>query len=111
MYRSLDEAAFDVRHILPLGLAGTDDPAVLQYARDEGRILLTRNYRDFAPLVQRWSSAEVGFPGVLFVPTSIPQADVGGHVRALKAWMKGVHRVENTYGWLRQVPADPPDSR
>ena len=107
VYRALEEMGFDVLHILVLGLGGIDDPEVLQYARDEGRILLTRNYKDFAPLVEKWVNTRESFPGVLFVATSIPQADVGAHVRAVQAWVEqtqeGANRIENTYGWLREM--------
>ena len=107
VYRALKRVRLDIVHLLALGMGGTSDPAVFQYARDEGRILLTRNYKDFAPLVEKWAQAKVGFPGVLFIATSIPQADAGAHVRALKAWVEkageGVHWVENTYGWLHWI--------
>ena len=104
VYRALVKAGFGVVHLLALGLGGTGDPEVLRYARSEGRVLLTRNYRDFAPLVERWAAAREDFPGVLFIATSIPQADVDAHVRALKRWgedaREGGHQIENTYGWL-----------
>ena len=86
-------------------LGGANDPDVLQYSRSEGRILLTRNYKDFAPLVEKWANAGENFPGILFVPTSISQADVGGHIRALQTWVEnaqdGINQIQNTYGWLR----------
>lgn len=101
VYRALADAGIDVAHVLALGLGGTPDPALFDYARQQGRILLTRNYRDFAPLVERWSRTGQPFPGVLFVATSIPQADGGAHVQALSAWLAGPQRVAGTYGWLR----------
>ena len=101
--RALEEAGCDITHILTLGLGGTGDPKVFQYARNEGRILLTRNYRDFAPLVEKQGRAKECFPGVLFV--AISPADVDAHVRALQEWIKeaeqGGKQIENTYGWLR----------
>ena len=36
-------------------LGALDDPQVLQMAADEDRILVTRNSRDFAPLLRQWS--------------------------------------------------------
>lgn len=104
VYRALAEAEIDIAHILALGLGGIADLEVFRYAREEGRILLTRNYGDFALLVERSAKAGVGFPGVLFVATSISQADVGAHVQALDTWIDqaktGMHQIENTYGWL-----------
>jgi predicted nuclease of predicted toxin-antitoxin system len=107
VYRALDAIGVDIVHILALGLGGIDDPEVLQYARDQRRILLTRNYRDFAPLVEKWAHTGEGFAGVLFVAPSIPQADVSAHVRAMQTWVEnaeaGDNRIENTYGWLRPI--------
>ena len=104
VYNGLEKVGLDIRHILLLGFGGNDDSQVFQSAIDEGRILITRNYQDFAPLVERYNVAQSPFPGVLFVSTSIQQADVGGHVRALKEWMdgvsKGTRNLENTFSWL-----------
>lgn len=41
-------------------LEGLDDPDVLQLAASERRILVTRNSRDFAPILRHW--AEAGRP-------------------------------------------------
>lgn len=104
-YRALAIAGFDVVHLLALGLGGTDDPAVLRYARAEGRILLTRNYRDFSPMVDRWARAGTAFPGVLFLSSALGQADAPAHVIALRTWVEmaaaGATQVAGTYGWLR----------
>ena len=103
--RALVEAGYDVVHLLAVGLGGTADPRVLEFSRDQGRILLTRNYQDFAPLVEAWARSGTAFPGILFIATSVPQSHPGAHVRALTAWCKaaaeGGRRIEGTYGWLR----------
>ena len=103
--RALVGAGYDVVHLLAEGLGGTADPRVLQFTRDQGRILLTRNYRDFAPLVEAWSRSGTVFPGVLFIARSVPQSDSTAHVRALTAWCEaaaqGGNQLEGTYGWLR----------
>ncbi|MBT4498472.1 MAG: DUF5615 family PIN-like protein [Gemmatimonadetes bacterium] len=105
IFHALEREGFDILHVLAEGLGGTADPQVFQHAIDRGRILLTRNYRDFAPLVEKRSSSGVSFPGVLFIATSVPQADIGAHIRALKRWSEGMERganlIEKTYGWLR----------
>ena len=100
VYRTLVNAGHDVIHLLESELAGATDPLVLHHARRESRILLTRNYRDFAPLVAKWSRDGTDFPGVLFISNSIPQADAGAHLRALSAWLAGPRDVRGTYGWL-----------
>jgi hypothetical protein len=80
--------------------AGWQIRPLLQVAMDTQRILLTRNYRDFAPLVHAWVSAGMDFPGVLFFATSIRHTDIGAHVRALTDWLQGPRQVAGTFGWL-----------
>lgn len=101
VYRALVDAGFDVTHVLKSGLSGAADPIVFEHARTRDRILLTRNYRDFAPLVEKRSREGTKFPGVLFIASSIPQAAAGAHLRALFAWVDGPQDVRNTYGWRR----------
>lgn len=38
-------------------LDGLSDPQVLELAADERRVLVTRNGRDFAPLLREWAEA------------------------------------------------------
>lgn len=47
---------------------GTDDEDVLAFATSEGRILLTSNAQDFAPLVVEWFLAKREHWGVIIVP-------------------------------------------
>src|ERR1044072_6981872 len=100
----LVKRGFDIAHVLEVGMKSASDPAVLEYAMEHGRILVTRNYRDFAPLVQLLNSQGRSFPGVLFIPHSISQRDTGGHVRAIEAWVEscppGLNPAENTLIWL-----------
>ncbi len=101
-------ADVDVVHVTGVGLGGADDPVVLRWAQREGRIIVTRNYRDFAPLARALASRGEHFPGVLFYPTSIRHSDVDGHARALLAWIRtavaaGANPVADGYGWLAAV--------
>lgn len=102
--RRLRAEQVDVVHVLEVGLAGRPDPEVLRWAMERGRIVITRNYQDFAPLVQNLASRGVGFPGVLFLSTSIRQGDVGAHVRAIHGWMEafaaGDTSVTGGFAWL-----------
>ena len=66
----------------------------------------SRNYRDFAPLVDAYARQGIPFPGVLFYAHSVRQSDVRGHVRALQEWIRraaaaGGNPVQNGLGWLR----------
>jgi predicted nuclease of predicted toxin-antitoxin system len=103
-YQQLLARGMDVAHVLDCGLASAPDPAVLQWAIDAGRIVVTRNYQDFAPLVQTLAARAQPFPGVLFLATSIRQNDVGAHVRAIEAWAAafedGDTSVTGSFGWL-----------
>lgn len=85
--RRLRADGIDVVHVSEVGLAEADDPTILAWARAENRIVVTRNYQDFAPLVQAYGKRGVSFPGVLFIASSIRHADVGHHVRTLREWI------------------------
>ena len=94
----------DVTHVLDIGLAGASDADVLARAAAEGRIIVTRNYRDFATLVEAYRVRSEQFPGVLFLPVSLPQADVAAHVHAVQEWIAARSRernpIEGGFGWL-----------
>lgn len=94
----------DVVHALEVGLGSTPDPHILRWAIEQGRIVVTRNYQDFAPLVQNLAGRGVPFPGVLFLSTAVRQNDVGAHVRAIRAWIQafeaGDTSVAGSFAWL-----------
>lgn len=46
-----------------------DDPAVLDLAASEGRILVTRNSRDFVPILREWAEAGRGHAGCILIWT------------------------------------------
>ncbi len=50
-------------------LDALDDPAVLEFAASEGRILVTRNSRDFAPLARDWAEAHRSHAGCILIWT------------------------------------------
>lgn len=107
--RELRERGVDAVHAAEVGLADADDAAIFNWALREGRIIVTRNYRDFAPLVTASGRRGQAFPGVLFYPTSIHGSDVGAHVRALERWIEnargqGGSTVRNSYEWLGSPP-------
>jgi predicted nuclease of predicted toxin-antitoxin system len=104
--KQLRAQGVDVLHAAEVGLSEADDPELFARAVDEGRIVVTRNYQDFAPLVSAYAEKGLSFPGVLFIATSVPQADVGHHVRSLLAWIQaageaGYSPVADSFGWLR----------
>lgn len=50
-------------------LGALDDPEVLALAADQGRILVTRNARDFAPLLREWAEADRHHAGCILIWT------------------------------------------
>lgn len=48
---------------------GISDPQVLELATAEGRVLITRNSRDFAPLAREWAEAQRTHPGIVLIWT------------------------------------------
>lgn len=48
---------------------GLSDPAVLELAAAEQRILITRNSRDFAPLARQWAEAQRSHAGLILIWT------------------------------------------
>ena len=94
----------DVTHVLDIGLARASDAEVLACASSEARIGGTRNYRDFAALVEAYRAGGKRLPGVLFLSVSLSQSDVGAHVGAMEEWIAGRgaegESMENSIGWL-----------
>jgi predicted nuclease of predicted toxin-antitoxin system len=50
-------------------LEGLPDPAVLELASTERRVLITRNSRDFTPLARQWAEAQRSHAGVILIWT------------------------------------------
>lgn len=94
----------DVVHALRVADELPTDRDVLEYAREHGRIVVTRNYRDFAVLGRAYARRGRSFPGILLLPTSLPQGDVGAHVRAIEAWIDehaaGGLPIRDGFGWV-----------
>jgi predicted nuclease of predicted toxin-antitoxin system len=54
---------FDVKHIKhDLNLASLPDPAIYELAVSQGRIILTKNVKDFRPLLREESPGIIGIP-------------------------------------------------
>ncbi len=48
---------------------GLSDPQVLELAASEGRVLITRNSRDFAPIAREWAEARRSHAGLILIWT------------------------------------------
>lgn len=56
--------------VVTLGLAGSTDAEVLQWAVDEVRVVVTENFADFAALVEQRGAADQACAPVVFVRKS-----------------------------------------
>lgn len=50
-------------------LGALDDPQVLELATEQSRVLVTRNARDFAPLLREWAEAGRHHSGCILIWT------------------------------------------
>jgi predicted nuclease of predicted toxin-antitoxin system len=66
-------------------LGALDDPQALELAAEEARILVTRNSRDFAPLLREWGEAGRHHAGCILIWT-LTHTEFG-------ATIKGVTRL------------------
>ncbi|MBI2900507.1 MAG: DUF5615 family PIN-like protein [Planctomycetes bacterium] len=74
----------DVRAVDGSDLAGLDDLALFRRAIADGRIVVTYNNADFAPLMGDLVREGALVPGVIFVDIqTIPTSDASGLARAL----------------------------
>ena len=48
---------------------GLSDPEVLALAASEGRVLIARNSRDFAPIAREWAEAQRSHAGLILIWT------------------------------------------
>lgn len=86
---ALRDRDVDAVHALEADLGGRSDAALLRWCRERDRILLTRNYKDFVPLVVTLRRRQEDIPGVLFFSSGIPWSDVDAHLRSVRAWLRG----------------------
>lgn len=72
-------------------LGALDDPQVLEPAAREARVLITRNSRDFAPLLRDWAEAGRRHAGCILI------------------WTVGHHEFGAIVAGVSRVVADRPD--
>jgi predicted nuclease of predicted toxin-antitoxin system len=63
-------------------LGALDDPEVLELAAEQGRVLVTRNARDFAPLLREWAEAGRHHAGCILIWT-LAHDDFGAIIRGV----------------------------
>ena len=78
----LAAAGGDVIGTHAAGMAGALDPDQLEYAANQGRVLVTFNARDFAPLAEWWHSGR-SHAGIL-ISRAYKRDEVGELLRLLE---------------------------
>ena len=66
------QPALDVVRIQDIGLSGADDPTVLEWAAQEGRVLLTHDVSTITKYAYERVQASQPMPGVFEVSRSVP---------------------------------------
>jgi hypothetical protein len=66
----------DVVRVQDVGLSGADDPDVLAWAAEEGRVLLTHDVRTITRYAYERVAAELPMPGVFEVSRALPLGQV-----------------------------------
>lgn len=66
------EPTMDIVRVQDVGLGGADDPTVLQWAAEAGRILLTHDVATITHYAYARVAAGLAMPGVLEVRRSLP---------------------------------------
>jgi predicted nuclease of predicted toxin-antitoxin system len=84
----LRAAGHDAAAMLELGMTGTADEALLAFATEQGRALLTNNVRDFVTIAALWARGGQEHCGLLFTSDeSLPRGrgTIGLYVEVLGA--------------------------
>ena len=66
----------DLTRAVEVGLEGMDDPTVLEWAAQHGRVLLTHDVRTIRGFVENRLAKGLAMPGVLFVPQPFSRSQI-----------------------------------
>jgi len=94
-------ANIDVARVQDVGLRTADDPAVLQWAADEGRVLMTHDIKTIPDFAHERVSAGLPMPGVLIVRSVLPIAVVIDELVIIEA----ASDPDDLEGWRPLPPA------
>ena len=97
--QQLNIEVLPVQQVLP---KGTGDDKVLDFASNEGRILLTSNARDFGPLAVEWFSVGRDHAGIIIVPGRTDRALLSRALRALSS-KPSPEAFINTYQFVQEL--------
>lgn len=97
---TLTRQGYDVVHIAHTEYRGIDDEPLLALAASQGRVVLTNNVRDFAPLVTRWYETGREHAGVIF-SVQLPRGELFQQMTNLLAALSA-DDLKNTARWLQE---------
>ncbi len=103
----LRAGGIDCVSAIELGHISTADAVHLSFAGQEGRCLVTRDYRDFPRLTSSLMDQRLPHAGVVFVPKSMHGKDYGGIAAALAYFAEEHPNGLAPYSllWLSRPPA------
>jgi hypothetical protein len=98
---ALRSRGLDTVHVGETGLQGSSDVMVLEASIAQDRILVTRDYSDFAVLVTNLHRTKRSFPGVLYASVSLPAESPGALADAVVRFASRPGGVPpGTVAWL-----------
>lgn len=62
----------DIVRVQDVGLRTLDDPTILQWAADEGRVLISRDIKTIPTFAHERVAAGLEMPGVFVLPSAVP---------------------------------------
>jgi predicted nuclease of predicted toxin-antitoxin system len=95
-----------VLHAGDEGLAAYDDRQLLEYAREDDCLIVTRNYAGFARLAEAYLQDGRDFPGILFISADVDPRDMDAHVEVVERWLAATDQApgglpdRNRYVWI-----------
>lgn len=98
------ETGVDVLAVQAALAEGTDDAAVLAFAAQEKRLLLTSNTHDFASLAAQWFQEERDHWGILIVPGQTDRGLLSRSLRHIAAHYPADY-FRNTFRFIQEFTA------
>ena len=107
LFRLLAKLGYDVESIASLNLNGSPDTLVLETAKAQGRVLVTRNCRDFA-LLHR---ADSSHPGIFLIyPVNDTTLEINLIVRGVENISSTLESVEGQLHVVNQWAYTAPEA-
>jgi hypothetical protein len=82
-------------------MLGASDDTLLRYAAEQGRVLLSADYRDFVRLSIEWNWQGKDFPGIVLVRLPRSEYSPGQFVASVEQHITpDIARLQNSLTWL-----------